>query len=387
LIGLLAYQLSDFFGIVMGTFVVAFIGNSMVESTEQSRLLNFLSPSKRRRAMALLFFGGILSLFTLFGVLTIPDIATEGADFVKRLQSDNIWVVLVEKMRAGLGDQIMESLKKSIYLATTNDITMAAASGVEAWTPERSVQLGMAVSSMLKGYTNTAAKITGGLLSSVTRFALQLVVSLVLGFMLVWDMPKISSGVQTLKRSRLAPVYNEVAPMLTVFGKLLGKALEVQARIALVNTALTAVGMWALAIPGIGLLSLFVFLCSFIPIAGCIISTVPIGFVAVTEYGFLKLGLVILMVAIVHFVEAYALNPAIYSAHLKLHPLLVLSVLVVAEHSLGVWGLVLAVPSTVFALDYCIRYPESTVTEVGQKELAKVYRSDDEEPKVLKPAQ
>lgn len=33
---------------------------------------------------------------------------------------------------------------------------------------------------------------------------------------------------------------------------------------------------------------------------------------------------------------------AIYSAHLKLHPLLVLSVLVIAEHSLGVWGLLLA---------------------------------------------
>ena len=33
---------------------------------------------------------------------------------------------------------------------------------------------------------------------------------------------------------------------------------------------------------------------------------------------------------------------AIYSAHLKLHPLLVLSVLVIAEHSLGVWGLLMA---------------------------------------------
>jgi hypothetical protein len=61
-----------------------------------------------------------------------------------------------------------------------------------------------------------------------------------------------------------------------------------QARIALVNTALTAAGMWALAIPGIGLLSLFVFICSFIPIAGVFISTAPVAFVALTEYGFLK---------------------------------------------------------------------------------------------------
>jgi hypothetical protein len=41
------------------------------------------------------------------------------------------------------------------------------------------------------------------------------------------------------------------------------------------------------------------------------------------EYGFLKLALVILMVVLVHFVEAYMLNPAIYSAALKLHPLMV----------------------------------------------------------------
>lgn len=50
------------------------------------------------------------------------------------------------------------------------------------------------------------------------------------------------------------------------------------------------------------------------------------------------------------------LNPAIYSAHLKLHPLMVLCALVVAEHSMGVWGLLLAVPMTVFALDYIIRW-------------------------------
>lgn len=43
-----------------------------------------------------------LALYAV-GVLTIPDIAKEGADFVKRLQSDNIWVLLIEKMRAGLG--------------------------------------------------------------------------------------------------------------------------------------------------------------------------------------------------------------------------------------------------------------------------------------------
>jgi len=74
----------------------------------------------------------------------------------------------------------------------------------------------------------------------------------------------------------------------------------------MVNTALTALGMWFLKIPGMGLLSLFVFICSFIPIAGVIISTTPIGFVALTEYGFMKLALVLLLVTGVHFVEVGA---------------------------------------------------------------------------------
>eukprot|EP00877_Chromochloris_zofingiensis_P004003 jgi/Chrzof1/13603/Cz08g03260.t1 len=45
---------------------------------------------------------------------------------------------------------------------------------------------------------------------------------------------------------------------------------------------------------------------------------------------------------------------------------------------MGVWGLLLAVPMTVFALDYLIRYPQSSVTEVGARELEKVMRSEDD---------
>eukprot|EP00891_Asterochloris_glomerata_P005673 jgi/Astpho2/5673/e_gw1.00079.178.1_t len=225
---------------------------------------------------------------------------------------------------------------------------------------------------MLRGYTDAAVSFTSTLLSFISRFAIQVGVSLVLSFMFVWDLPAIQEGTASLRTSRLRNFYAEVAPTCTVFGTLFGKALQAQARISAVNTALTALGMYLLKIPGVGLLSLFVFICSFIPIAGVFISTTPIAFVALTEYGFLKLGFVVAMVTGIHFVEAYLLNPAIYSAHLKLHPLMVLTVLVVAEHSLGVWGLLLAVPLTVFALDYCIKYPQCSLGDVAAKELDKV---------------
>ena len=50
-----------------------------------------------------MYFTAIVSCVTLFGVMTIPDIIRESADFVTRLQSDSIWVVVLEKLRHGLG--------------------------------------------------------------------------------------------------------------------------------------------------------------------------------------------------------------------------------------------------------------------------------------------
>ncbi|KAK9803350.1 hypothetical protein WJX73_007055 [Symbiochloris irregularis] len=372
-----AFQLKDFFGIFMGTFILAFVGNSFVRSAQQTRLLSPFSPLLRRRTLVLIYFTFILGVVSMLGIATMPDIIREGADFITRLQSDNIWVVVLEKARSGLGDGVMDQIERLMLVASGDELgSMRTSAAVQAWTPERTQYLGTVLHRMLRSYTDSAVNLTTNLLAVISRFAVQVGVSMILSFMIVYDLPNISAGASSLRTSRLAPFYNELAPILSVFGQLFGKALQAQARIAMANTGLTAMGMWCLAIPGKGLLSLFVFICSFIPIAGCFISTVPIAFVALTEYGFLQLGLVILMVFGIHMIEAYGLNPAIYSAHLKLHPLLVLSVLVMAEHTLGVWGLLLAVPMTVFTLDYCIRYPACTVTEIAAKELKSVDFSD-----------
>eukprot|EP00892_Ulva_mutabilis_P011331 jgi/Ulvmu1/8570/UM045_0012.1 len=371
-----ASQLSDFFGICMGTFVLTFIGRSLSMWVEEAQQLAKMvrKHDTRRKMMVIAYFVTIALIIGVFGVLTIPYIVREGADFISRLQAENIWVVVLEKMRMGLGDNMMENLERFLLLVSqenvmnTPDASLTATPGLD-WTSDRLTKLGTAIYKLIQGYTDKAILVTSELLSWVTHFTLQVSISLILTFMLMWDWPNIKRGVSSLRESRLGGFYTEVAPSLIVFAQLFGKALQAQTRIAIVNTLLTFSGMWLLGIPGLLLLSLFVFMCSFIPVAGVIISTCPIGFVALTEYGFMKLALVILMVFCVHAVEAYGLNPAIYSAHLRLHPLLVLTVLVVAEHSLGVWGLLLAVPLTVFCLDYLIRYPQDTMHDVATKEL------------------
>lgn len=90
----------------MGVFILSFIGGSFINSLlRNSKVVGIISPDPavQRRALVLFYFSSIVAIVTLFGVLTIPDIIREGADFVGRLQNDNIWVVLVDKMRLGLG--------------------------------------------------------------------------------------------------------------------------------------------------------------------------------------------------------------------------------------------------------------------------------------------
>ena len=61
--------------IAMGTFILSFIGNSFVASAQRATLPRFLaSEAKRRRALVLVFFASIVSIVSIFGLMTIPNL-------------------------------------------------------------------------------------------------------------------------------------------------------------------------------------------------------------------------------------------------------------------------------------------------------------------------
>ena len=147
-----------------------------------------------------------------------------------------------------------------------------------------------------------------------------------------------------LRNSRVGDFYEEAAPPIGRFGVLLGRAIEAQAAIAVLNTLLTLIGLLLLEIPLVAMLSVIVFVCSFVPVLGVLISTTPIVLVALNAGGFGLSLAAIGLVVIVHAVEAYLLNPLIYGKHLKLNPVLTLIILYVGYHAFGFWGLLLGVP-------------------------------------------
>jgi predicted PurR-regulated permease PerM len=186
------------------------------------------------------------------------------------------------------------------------------------------------------------------------QFTIWFAMSLLLSFFIAFDLPKIRKGIQKLESSRFSDFYHEIAPSLATFGLIIGRAFQAQGVIAICNTLLTFLLIQFLNMSFEIFLCTIVFFCSFIPILGVVLSTVPIAILAYQEHGILISGYAILGIIGIHFIETSILNPKILGDMLKLHPVLILGVLVVAEHFFGMWGLLLGVPVMVYFIRYVI---------------------------------
>jgi predicted PurR-regulated permease PerM len=197
--------------------------------------------------------------------------------------------------------------------------------------------------------------IAGNLLGIGSSFLL----SLLFSFLIVLDLPKLTRSVQNLRFTKLGFIYEEVAGNIKDFGRVLGTALEAQLFIAIANTILTAIGLWLMGLPSLVFLSTIVFFCSFIPVAGVFLSSTPICLVAlqVQPNGGVKLMLIAIgLILLIHFIEAYFLNPKIFGHHFRMNAVLVLIVLTIGGKLFGVWGLVLGLPVVNYFFQHAIRY-------------------------------
>lgn len=114
--------------------------------------------------------------------------------------------------------------------------------------------------------------------------------------------------------------------------------------ICLINGILSAIGFKLFGLKYWPVLSLVAAVGSLIPIFGSILSTVPAALIGLTQDFWTALW-VVLWVLGIHQLEANFLNPKIIGTAAKIHPCLVVFVLLVGEHFFGLWGALLAVPT------------------------------------------
>lgn len=192
-------------------------------------------------------------------------------------------------------------------------------------------------------------------LNGFLSLAFQFVLSILFSFLILWDLRRMQEGVQQLNYGKTSDIYQEIAPSLVSFGLVVGRAFEAQTVIAFVNAFLTVIAFTVLGLPSIALLGTIVFFCSYVPVVGVVLSTLPAAVLALKVGGFVKVMWLVIAILVVHAVEAYALNPIIYGRHMRIHPVAVLIILLIGEELFGIWGLVLGVPIFVFFLRYVIR--------------------------------
>ena len=130
-----------------------------------------------------------------------------------------------------------------------------------------------------------------------------------------------------------------------------GKVIEAQFIIAIVNTVLSVIALWIMDFPQLFGLGIMIFFLGLIPVAGVIISLIPLSLIAYTIGGFIQVLYILIIIAIIHAIEAYILNPKLMSSKTDLPIFYTFIVLIFSEHFFGVWGLIIGIPIFVFLLD------------------------------------
>lgn len=188
-------------------------------------------------------------------------------------------------------------------------------------------------------------------LTSIGVVTVTFLLSLILSFFYTLELEQMESFSRLFLDSKFSWFFQDVAFFGKKFTNTFGVVLEAQFFIAICNTVITTVCLTVMKMPQIFALALIVFIFSLVPVAGVIISTIPLSLVAYSVGGLRDVVYIIIMVIVIHAIEAYVLNPKFMSSQTDLPIFYTFVVLLVSEHFWGTWGLIVGVPIFTFLLD------------------------------------
>ncbi|MBS4202424.1 AI-2E family transporter [Bacillus sp. FJAT-49732] len=305
LIVLILYLMRSMINLILLTFIFAFLMDRLVEFTAKRIPIN-------RKILAVMLYTLIVGLLTWGLVKYLPIITMEISQLVKRITAfyaephDNVVINYIES--------IIASKQITAYLEN-------------------------GLSFLLKYF------------SDISKTSVQVLIALLLSLFFLLEKPRLKEFTSKFKDSKIAPFYYEIEFFAQKFTRTFGKVIEAQFIIAIVNCTLTVISLVILGFPQIFGLAILIFFLGLIPVAGVIISLVPLCLIAYTIGGFIKVIYVVVAIMIIHGVEAYILNPKLMSSKTDLPVFYTFIVLIFSQNFFGVWGLIIGIPIFVFLLD------------------------------------
>lgn len=364
LIGVL-WLLRDFFGLIFITFFLTFVATPLIRLCDKWLKL----PSRLSLLVIYILFLVVLGSFIRY---VTPSVISEANRFLTNLNEFEDKLIDIERgfsarypgfqrslhgyLRSTVDEDTQNTIvhelgvfKASIGITDQDFAEYVDNESIPASSREKieryyHKQADLLVTAHLTQQADKVREQLPKLINQLYRGSGTILLALLFSFLILFDSARLSALIKSLNLSRLHDFYAETAQPVIRFTYVVGRAIQAQAIIACVNTLLTFIGLFVLDVPSLALLSLIVFVCSFIPVLGVVISTMPIALFALNAGGSTLVMAVIALVVGVHAVEAYGLNPLIYGKHLKLNPVLVLIILLIAYHGFGLWGMLLGVP-------------------------------------------
>lgn len=173
-------------------------------------------------------------------------------------------------------------------------------------------------------------------------FLLKVLIALILSYVFIIDRERIERYFGLIKTGNFAFIYDQFAVIAEKISKGFGLIFKAQAIIALVNAILTTIGLLAISFihggdsfPFIATLGIVVFIFGFIPVLGFFISSIPILIIGFNYGGMNVIAAIVIMITIVHVVEAYYLNPKIVSSYMEFPVFITFLILLLSEHFFG----------------------------------------------------
>ncbi|MBA2875978.1 AI-2E family transporter [Thermaerobacillus caldiproteolyticus] len=299
------YLVRSILNIILLTFIFSFLMNGLVDFISKRIRIN-------RKIIVLLLYAAVISILVYGVVKYLPIVINEISQLIKQLTEfyskpkDNI-----------VFNYIIEQLKQ--YEITT--------------------YLNFGMTYLIKYF------------SDISSVGLQILLALILSLFFLLEKERIISFTNRFKYSKISPFYDELEYFGKKFARTFGKVIEAQFIIATINMAITVACLWMMEFPQLFGLGILIFFLGLIPVAGVIISLFPLCFIAYSIGGVMKVVYILIMIAVIHALEAYVLNPKLMSSKTNLPVFYTFIVLIFSEHFFGVWGLILGIPVFVFILD------------------------------------
>lgn len=214
-------------------------------------------------------------------------------------------------------------------------------------------------------------------LKTVGVIFLKWILSLVLSFVFIMDRERLDGYLLWIKKSNFKFLYAEYSIIFDKVVKSFGLILRAQSMIAFANAIMTS--FWLLIIgiffgdvfPFLLTLGLMVFIFGFVPIIWAFISSIPIVFIAYSSFGLSAWIAALVLVLLVHIVEAYYLNPKIVSTFFNIPMSLTFVILLVSEHFFWLIGLLVWV-SLFYFLMWLLSDINHAITKTKRKMIQQV---------------